>query len=112
MALIEYKINLDGSGKVVVTSIIRRLDPGDEILVVTETPNAALQWKASSPFASPAAEEIYVLPQASASGQPLQVTRAIDLSQELAQCGEGDGKGNFVPWLQSGGGFPGIEVTN
>jgi hypothetical protein len=111
MARIQYQINRDSSGNITVVGSIQRIDPGDEIVMVTGTPGTALQWVADSPFADPAAGKVFVLHQADASQHPLRATRAIDMSQSVATCGETDGSGNFTPWSQ-GAGFPGIGTTN
>jgi hypothetical protein len=105
MALIEFRIDLDGNNNVTIVSTVQRIDPGDEIVMITSTANAALQFNADSPFAAPAAEKILLLPQGE-SRMPLQVARSIDLSQEVALCGTADSEGNFNAWTQ-GAGFPG-----
>jgi hypothetical protein len=111
VARIQFQINRDSSGKVTVAGSIQRIDPGDEIVMVTGTPGTALQWVADSPFAAPAAGKVFVLQQTNASQHPLRATKSIDMSQNVARCGETDSAGNFTPWSQ-GAGFPGIGTTN
>jgi hypothetical protein len=108
MALIEYKIDLDANGDVTIVPTIKRLDPGDEIHLVTETPDAALQFNNESPFLPPDADKVHILRPAGAAPQPLRPAAPIDLSQELAQCGKADSSGTFIPWLQGKSGFPGV----
>lgn len=108
MARIEYRINQDPSGNVTVVSTIERLDPGDEILLVTTTGNAALQWIGESPFAPPADGKVFLLPHTDGSPEPLQVLKSVDMSAGVAQCGESDSGGNFRPWKQGQAGFPGV----
>src|SRR5271165_572800 len=107
MALIEYRINRDSSGNITIVNTIQRIGPEDEIVVITDTPNTALQWIGVSPFAEPADRGIYRLPLAETYPQGLRATRSIDLAQEVGLCGEVDAEGNFKPWLAGGGGFPG-----
>jgi hypothetical protein len=107
MALIEFKVNLDANNNIAVEATVLRVDPGDEVVLVTSTPNTALRFNPGSPFAAPAAEKIYLLPKETPS-EPIQVTKSADLSQ-VAECGEADGAGNFAPWV---GGFPNGGGTN
>lgn|SRR5690348_5230867 len=101
MARIEFKIDRDSNGSAIITTTVERIDPTDEILLVTETANAALQWNRDSPFAAPAAEKVYTLPHASAPREPLRAEKTVDLSQQVAQCGEIAGE--FVAWPQGPG---------
>jgi hypothetical protein len=110
MARIEYKIDLDKNGRTSVVGTIIRIDPGDEIALVTNTANAALRWTAASPFESPAAESTYLMPQATAAPAPLRVLRPT-LMAGLAECGEKDGNGNFTPWPGTSG-FPDPSGTS
>jgi hypothetical protein len=106
MAQIEYKIDLDSTGKTVITATIRRLDPGDEVAFVSSSPDAALQWINGSPFDGGA--DILAL---SASSAPREVTKPVDLTEPVAQCGNTDGAGNFIRWAQ-GAGFPNLDSTS
>jgi hypothetical protein len=111
MAQIEYLIDLT-NGVVTITPTIRRLDPGDEIHLITTTPNAALRWDAESPFLTPAEESVLLLRQKDSPAQALTPSKPIDLSKALGQCGETDGSGgNFTPWV-NGAGFPIGTSTN
>jgi hypothetical protein len=110
MARIQFQINRDSNGNVTVASSILRIDPTDEIVMLTGTPGTALQWVADSPFADPAAEKVFILHQAAASQPPLHATKSIDMSQPVATCGETDSAGNFTAWSQ-GAGFPGVGTT-
>jgi hypothetical protein len=110
MAQIEYLIDLK-NGIVTITPTIRRLDPGDEIHLITTTPNAALQWNNESPFLTPAAESVLVLRQTSSPAQVLNPAKPIDLSEALGQCGETDDAGKFTAWV-NGAGFPIGTGTN
>jgi hypothetical protein len=111
MAQIAYQINMDKDGTVTIVPVIRRLDPGDEIHLITSTPNAALRWNTGSPFQTPAAESVLLLRQTNSPAQVLNPAKPIDLSEALAQCGETDGGGNFIPW-GNGPGFPNGSGTN
>ena len=112
MALIEFQIDLDSNGNTIITSTIKRIDAGDEIRLMTATPGAALQWSPDSPFAPPHADKLFVLPRAGAGSVALEVTKPLDFSTSLAQCGSADGTGNFAPWGGSSGGFPGGGGSN
>jgi hypothetical protein len=111
MAQIQYEIDYS-NGKVTITSKIQRLDPADEVLLVTATPNTALQFTGSSPFGAPATGKVYVLPKAGASSPALHVTKSIEMSKSVAQCGGVDSTGKFTAWGGKGGGFPGGGGTN
>jgi hypothetical protein len=106
MAQIEFRINLDGNGNVTIVPTIERLDPGDRIHLVTDTPNAALRWNGDSPFLAPAAGKVTLLTPSDSPRQTLEIARPTDMSKPLAQCGEGRNDGSFTSWPQVGGGFP------
>src|SRR5579871_3676243 len=112
MALIEYKIDRDINGNITIASTVLRIDPGDEIRLITTTPEAALEFSIDSPFSAPAAEKVYILPRADSASSTLKVTRSIDLLKGVAQCGGADSAGNFTAWGGSSGGFPGTGGTN
>jgi hypothetical protein len=111
MALIEFKIDRDATGKTVIVSTVRRMDPGDEIVLITDTPGTALQWHVGSPFAEPAAGDVYPVPMSSDAAPPMLITKVIDMSQEVAQCGNGGGDVGFEAWPGGGGGFPSLGTT-
>jgi hypothetical protein len=106
MAQIEFRINLDGNGNLTIVPTIERLDPGDRIHLVTDTPNAALRWNGDSPFLPPAADNVLLLTPASGPRQALEIARPTDMSQSLAQCGEKREDGSFSVWPQLKSGFP------
>ena len=112
MAQIQFQIDYDSNGKVIITSTIQQIDPGDKVTLVTATPQTALQWGIPSPFAPPADGKLYVLPMASSGSPALGVTTPVDMSKAVAQCGGVDTTGKFTPWGGSGGGFPGGGGTN
>jgi hypothetical protein len=101
MARIEYAVNRDANGQTTIVTTVQQIGPGDEVTFTTITPNAALQFNAVSPFAAPAVGELYVLPHADPSLQPLQVTK-ICSEGEIAQCGEVDIAGKFMRWAGTG----------
>lgn len=105
MALIAYEINFGPNGSVTVVSTVKRIDPGDQLVLTSNTADAALQWETVSPFASPAAGKIF--PLLSESAVPVQVVTSMDPTQALAKCGTHDTDGTFTPWSQSANGFPG-----
>jgi hypothetical protein len=113
MARIEYTINLENGNTTIVTAV-QRLDPGDEVVMITKTPNTALQFNTVSPFDAPANGKIYMLPREGSPSQTLKVARSIDLSKEskeVVQCGESFGSGNFKAWAGVGI-SPGGGVNN
>ena len=65
MALIDCKIDKDANGQTTVSYTVQRIDPGDELNLITETPNAALRWSHDLPFGPAQAGEVYVLPHSS-----------------------------------------------
>lgn len=104
MALIEYAINRDPNGDVTVVGTIRRIDPGDQLILTSGAADTALQWDAESPFAAPAAGKIF--PLVSGSAVPVQVVAPMDLTKALAQCGSQHSDGTFIAWKQGVSGFP------
>jgi hypothetical protein len=106
MALIDCKIDKDANGKTTVTYTVQRIDPGDELNLITDTPNAALRWKNDFPFDSGKAGEVYPLPHVSADPKPFKVMKLMPLSSAVAECGEQDGGNLFQPW--AGAGFPNL----
>jgi hypothetical protein len=104
MARIEYRINRDKTGGASVVATVIRVDPGDEVLIVTDTPNATVRWNDISPFAPPAAEEVYVLPNSTVPSVPLTVVRSIEMVS-VADCGEKNSNGDFTAWPGASG-FP------
>jgi len=106
MALIRFNINWDGS-KVTIVPDVQRLDPGDEIHLITGTKNGALQILEGSPLLPPGGDKVLML-SLEDSSQPIRFRDPIDLSKPHAVCGTSTGPGNFQSWLPSGGGFPTI----
>jgi hypothetical protein len=94
MAQIVYSVGLDENNKVEVVCMVHRIDPGDEVVVTTKTPNAALQFIEESSFAAPAAGKIYLIPHENADPQILKVEK----SQTVLLCGEANSTGNFTAW--------------
>ncbi|HME08707.1 MAG TPA: hypothetical protein VKG25_16745 [Bryobacteraceae bacterium] len=111
MALIEINISMV-NGTLTIVPTIKRLDPSDEIHLISNTANAALKFNDNAPFRLPGADNVYMLPQPTDTRQPLQLSRSIDVSDPasdgFAQCGQHI-NGEFQAWLQSGGGFPPIK---
>ena len=105
MAQIEFRIDKDDTGKVVIAARVLRLDPGDEIHLATDTPNAALQFNGESPFLAPDTAKVYMLPGVDAPRRALKPAKAIDMSLSLALCGVSFGDGQFAAW-STGAGFP------
>jgi hypothetical protein len=106
MALIQYVINRAANGGVSVVSTIKRIDPGDQLILTSNEPAAALQWKNGSPLAPPAADNIFPLPLVTGSAEPVKVLTQMDPTEALAQCGN-QNAGAFTPWTQAANGFPG-----
>ena len=108
MAQIKFVIDRDPTHNVTITTIVQRVDPSDEIVIVTHTSNAALEFNQDSPLGHPAGERIVALPLEGTSPAPLRPTVSVDMSQQVAQCGEQDIQGVFSPWGlgTDAGGFP------
>jgi hypothetical protein len=106
MALIDCKIDKDANGNTTVSYTVRRFDPGDELNLVTETPNAALKWNSDSPFDAASAGDVYALPHLSTAPKPFKIVKLMPLNSAIAQCGEKDSDNFFQPW--AGAGFPNI----
>ncbi len=104
MALIEYVINRVNGG-VSVVSTIKRIDPGDQLILTSNEPAAALQWTNGSPLAPPAADNIFPLPLVTGSAVPVQVVAQMDDRQLVALCGTQDSNGTFQAW-EGANGFP------
>jgi hypothetical protein len=106
MAQIDCKIDKDANGITTVSYTVQRIDLGDELNLITDTPNAALRWNGNLPFDSVQAGEVYPLPHVSASPKTFKVMKAMPLSSPVAECGEQEGDNLFEPW--AGAGFPNI----
>lgn len=108
MALITCNINRDGNGITKITYTVQRLDQNDELILVSNTTNAALNWTGASPFAPAAATKPLLVPQASAAPAPLKITAS---TQQNAICGEVD-NGVFFPWQGAGFPIPGTQTKD
>ena len=106
MAKITCNINQDDDGYTTVTCTVHRIDENDEVTLVTDTPNYAMKWVKSPPFAQVAENELYLLPLAHAPAKPLQVTKTTLMNHKMAICGELDTEGKFTAY--PGDGFPDI----
>ncbi len=101
MALITCRINKDANGTTEVSYTVHRLDPGDEVILTTDTANAALEWTGTSPFAPAVTAKRFMIPHSAASSAPLKITNS---EPQVAKCGVVDSDGQFQSW--PGGGFP------
>jgi hypothetical protein len=106
MALIGCKIDKDANGRTTVTYSVQRIDPGDELNLISDTTNAALKWNSGVPLAAARAGEVYPLPHVNAAAKPFKVTEPMSLSSAVAECGEQGDDNVFKPW--AGDGFPTI----
>src|ERR1700755_357370 len=102
MALIDCKIDKDATGKTTVSYSVRRIDPGDELNLVTDTSNAALRWNGDHPFEAVQAGDVYLLPNVSTVTKPFKVVRPLPFSSAVAECGEQIGGNVFEPWAGEG----------
>jgi hypothetical protein len=106
MAVIRFSINRDASGKAVVVREVTRIDPGDEIIFLSQRPDTAVRASGDAPFEHPSSGTVYQVPTASEPEQRFLVKKAI-ASTISWECGEPDSAGAFHPWPGAGPEFPG-----
>ncbi len=101
MAAITCKINRDAKGNAEVIYTVHRLDPGDEVTLTTDTPNAAVEWEGPPAFGLAAGHKVLMIPQSGDSKVAHKVKKAMP---PAATCGEVGSHGKFIAW--PGEGFP------